>query len=94
MKHTPGPWEWVGNYDKVYERELRPVGALDDGCDSILCHCANWPMNKADESLIVAAPDMLAVLEELCGWAQYMGGWDAAVWERAQDAITKAKGKP
>lgn len=44
-------------------------------------------------NMFAAAPEMLAALEKLVDWAQYMGGWDAVVWKQARQAIAKAKGQ-
>jgi hypothetical protein len=38
-----------------------------------------------------ASLQMLEVLKDLVNWADYMGGYEAPVWERARAAIREAE---
>jgi hypothetical protein len=96
-EHTPGPWE-VGGPDDAYifagsgSKQKRIAEIIEDELDSEFDYCSTEEAN-ANAQLMAAAPEMLAALEKLVGWAQYMGGWDALVWKDAREAISKAKGE-
>lgn len=49
-----------------------------------LAKCRNA---RANAQLIAAAPAMQQAIEDLLAWAEYMGGWDAKVWNNARIAI-------
>lgn len=100
MTHTPGPWHWV-EYDG--DRELVTV----DGT-AVVYHAASWPLHDANETLIAAAPELLAALEMMMPVLGRIWGDDALVAAMPQDvrdrfyaagdavrtAIAKAKGQP
>ena len=43
--------------------------------------------------LFASAPELLESLQSLTEWAEKMGGWESAVWDRARKAIAKATGE-
>jgi hypothetical protein len=61
MKHTPGPWEWVGrdleagDYETVIETEVS-CGTYCYGGSPVV------KVSAADKLLIAAAPDLLEAL--------------------------------
>ena len=68
MKHTPGPWKSDGTtvYALTEDRAHRTVNRFFAGVQSSrLEHEAQDDELLANASLIAAAPDMLAMLEEL-----------------------------
>jgi len=87
MSHTPGPWS---------------VLTLDDGTQWIEAGCVRVAImddsagcQPGNAALIAAAPDMLAVLEELRESASYWSEYDVPVGivERIEAAIRKARGE-
>ena len=65
-KHTPGPWRWF-NY---------PDGRmLLTGENNAVIHCPDAPMSCApeDQSLIAAAPELLAALKAMEETAMRLG---------------------
>lgn len=60
MSHTPGPWTWIEGRGTLVHVETRdsPVG---DGVPV----CSIPRARLADARLISAAPDMLALLEDI-----------------------------
>jgi hypothetical protein len=61
----------------------------DDDPDSIeIIDCDE--VDVAKETAEHAALQMLAALKGLAEWAAMMGGWEAPVWQAAQDAIKAA----
>lgn len=54
--HTPGPWVVAEGRGRVVH--------VNDACGNKLCTIAKWTeaIDRADASLIAAAPDMLAAL--------------------------------
>ena len=104
MSHTPGPWKF-----KVVDETDSFLGCkrLDGGGGSTVIDLSNewdgWPecgqdlqmtISKDDAALIAAAPEMLAVLEELRESASYWSEYDVPVGivERIEAAIRKARG--
>lgn len=87
-KHTPGPW--VARPDPHGNPNDCCIG-LDDDCTPhdyvAVCH-------NRDGSLISAAPDLLAVLQEVSECAEYWSEYDVplGIHERIAKAIAKAKG--
>jgi len=75
MSHTPGPW-------KVYDLDWRVVV---DPWDDVV---ADVRGHEHDARLITAAPDLLAIAEEIL--LRGSSGYDTQV--RLVAAITKAKG--
>ena len=87
MSHTPGPWS---------------VLTLDDGTQWIEAGCVRVAImddsagcQPGNAALIAAAPEMLAVLEELRDSASYWSEYDVPVGivERIESAIRKARGE-
>ena len=67
-KHAPAPWS-------VYQYGTRPM-VIDSGRDAV-CECFTFPnreRGEADATLIAAAPDLLAALEE---FARFADAYDA-----------------
>ena len=91
-KHTPGPWEavrsssdldeWAGWRIKQPGSGLCDVAYVDDAD-------AGPPVAEADARLIAAAPDLLAALEELYGWAAPL---PEGMEQRVRLALEKARG--
>lgn len=97
-KHTPGPWEQIGN--TVYS---------SDKYEARICDCNDRDGNAySDEavgnaSLIASAPELLINLEAMCGWfeiAAEKAGWNPdngrasfKSLEAALSVILKARGK-
>jgi hypothetical protein len=82
-KHTPGPWK-IGN-------DETSVSSSDD----FVCDCrSNFDGNLdfANARLIAAAPDLLAVLQELEESSSYWSDYDVPVGivDRIKAAIRKA----
>lgn len=78
MKHTPGPWKWSedrwhGGYSGLFGSEDNPViipQHENDGDDGAAWfntdgNAGEETLTEANALLIAAAPDMLAMLEEL-----------------------------
>ena len=99
MSHTPGPWfvsmkpdwdedGWMGV--GVYDCDGGVYAVVDDEPETIA-----RPFCEADARLIAAAPEMLAVLEELRESASYWSEYDVPVGivERIESAIRKARGE-
>ena len=102
MMHTPGPWfvgsspsidmdEESGEYGPdVYDSEVGVFAVIDGEPETVA-----QPYLEADACLIAAAPDMLAVLEELRESASYWSEYDVplGIVERIESAIRKARGE-
>lgn len=93
-KHTPGPWDYfVGNANGRGLIRIEGEGTGE--------HIASMPRGAVSESnarLIAAAPDLLAALEDLVGYAaaeigippnEAVGG----AFKQARAAIAKARGQ-
>lgn len=96
-KHTPGPW-FFDTHLHIHGQGT-PV-PCDGGTRTDLPHVAT--ANRfADAALIVAAPDLLAALDKLCGYIERDMEHNAPNWApldipeyaRACDALAKAKGE-
>lgn len=88
-KHTPGPWAFAR-----YSKKRFGVGQRGNGAFFLL-QCVHDdtdnPQSWADARLMAAAPDLLAVLQELIDIEGPQPG--AAVWaDKARAAIAKATG--
>ena len=61
---------------------------------TVLCRMDEAPSHqqRADRALIVAAPDLLAVLERVAGTVNGLS-MSAELWDDMHAAIAKAKGK-
>ena len=87
-KHTSGPWTRSGHtvYSSRSQCLVVRLPALTDAYgDETPEQIERW---DADARLIAAAPDMLAVLEELDNTDSAMRDWDAV-----RAVIAKANGK-
>ncbi len=67
---------------------LDPLGPeeVDDLLLRINCESEEVPLGPP------ASPEMFAILEDLIDWAELMGGWEAQVWDRAREAVARARG--
>jgi len=91
MSYTPGPWRVTHTYYDTQWIEadcgmsVARIAIVDDGAG---CEPGN-------ATLIAAAPEMLAVLEELRESASYWSEYDVPVGivERIESAIRKARGE-
>jgi hypothetical protein len=94
-KHTPGPWQWDGDYT------LRPVNpdpsrsalhtilSPDGPYGFVQTSTADvWPEFEANKRLIAAAPDLLVELQDAVAMIEALGG--NASTQRT--AIAKATG--
>ena len=104
-RHTPGPWS-IGDIDREHdEREIvagreRQTGAGE--CESIICLVCpvgtdpidSWdaPTRDANARLIAKAPEMREVIGKLVEWAEYMGGWENPVWDKARTVLAEIDG--
>ncbi len=94
MSHTPGPWEVATkqdcNEEGLYDRECGVFAAIDGDLATIA-----MPWLESDAHLIAAAPDMLAMLEELreCAycWCEYEV--PVGIVDRLDEVIKKARGE-
>jgi hypothetical protein len=43
--------------------------------------------------LLIAASRLCVVLEELCEWANNLGGWEAPCWREAENVLAEMAGK-
>jgi len=90
-EHTPGPEWWAG------QTQGNGWGVWTvNGCYSVLDHTAPGIDAKANARLIAAAPDMLALLEEIGVWlvATDLSGTVLQHFEtRVGAIIAKAKGE-
>ncbi|MEB2535869.1 hypothetical protein SB394_02670 [Burkholderia sp. BCCIQ04A] len=65
IKHTPGPWEWVGNdLESNFPGHYESVIEATVDCGNF-CYggSVNLKISDADARLIAAAPDMAMALE-------------------------------
>lgn len=93
MAHTPGPWAKNGlNVEGLVDPDnsqtyVAPICVVD----------ADWreDVRQANQSLIAAAPDLLAALKGMVALIRTGYGCFDAVpeWHAATDAINKAEGK-
>lgn len=82
-KHTPGPWEHVGDGDV-----MAPFDATDKWYVAIAYDGLPDGQHEANARLIAAAPDLLESLEAVIKVADR----DTDVFNRAKAAIAKARG--
>lgn len=88
-KHTPGPWDiYFNSQDDLIVRKMFPDG--QESHQIARCHSGAY-----NAFLIAAAPDLLAVLEELQESAAYWSEYDVPIGivDRINAAIAKAKGE-
>lgn len=90
-KHTPGPWYVVVGKSRMVcapQTTNKPIA---------VCNFDNGQAEKANASLIAAAPDLLEALEKMVGEYPYnppCKNWEdkAEAHTTARAAIAKAKG--
>lgn len=84
MSHTPGPWTCCSEEDTDYF-------LVENGCH---CGFVVRTHHEDDARLISAAPDLLAVVEELIESASYWSEYDVPVGivDRMKAAVQKARG--
>jgi hypothetical protein len=91
--HTPGPWHSVrfetGEY---YTHEISAAGGHIASVVGWTSFGSTCPTTEANARLIAHAPDLVTALQSLIAWADTMGGWEAACWERARSALVSAFG--
>lgn len=94
IKHTPGPWnaKHNGQYWEIRGPEIGYFSEqIGDACASeFIGGMKANPVSEANARLIAAAPELLERLEELLEYSEILRG--SAVYKRAQDAISKARG--
>jgi len=86
-KHTPGPWKeamWGGRVAIIHDR-------TDDGTFDVVVACNDSAPTFADARLIAAAPDLLAMLQELATCLQERD-IEPGLVKQARAAIAKAEG--
>jgi len=91
-QHTPGPWY----IDRILNNANLGYRAIIDGDGYTVCSPS--PMGQANARLIAAAPDLLAVLEEIVKAIDFeRGASETEDAERlliaAREAIAKATGE-
>ena len=91
-QHTPGPWYAVG-FQVEIENDNQPDICNTDP-ETFGQHGRSIPERLANCRLIAAAPDMLAVLQDLqqstCYWSEY--DVPLGIVDRINAAIAKATG--
>ena len=101
MPHTPGPWEislreMLDGWVIVVDRDGGIVANVNTETGPNIPPLVSRKMPAgANAALIAAAPDMLAVLEELRESASYWSEYDVplGIVERIKSAIRKARGE-
>ena len=97
MSHTPGPWEVAENlFGNTASYEVYTNVGTRSGEGGYIRICQVTPRDqKTNAHLIAAAPEMLAVLEELRDSASYWSEYDVplGIVDRIEDAIRKARGE-
>lgn len=85
-QHTPGPWR--------YDYELDYCGEIIASNGTSICSFTDEPSTN-DARLIAAAPDLLAVLQELEESVDYWSEYDVplGIVDRIRAAIAKAESK-
>ena len=93
-KHTPGPWEAVGNL--VRSPMVQPQG-LSKGVQIAECRDAYFlshtEESKANARLIAAAPELLEALQEMVSLVEMVIPFDGPQQRKARAAIAKATGE-
>jgi len=91
-KHTPGPWqnEKSGFFSRPFTSYVaaRDMKQNDGWCVATV----HGPEHEANARLIAAAPDLLAVLLELCADKYLADPINADRMANARTAIAKAEG--
>jgi hypothetical protein len=98
-KHTPGPWavDYSDDGPLIYTGELL-IASVSGSTEHIEVQGLDEQTTEANASLIAAAPDLLAALEQLLDHGErrnlyYERGEDAEVVGQARAAIAKARGQ-
>lgn len=86
--YTPGPWEVFESHIGLY--------IVDSAEQGVVCNLEWCLDSKANARLIASAPELLAVLKQLCyKFGVYCDGtprnWTE--WREARAAIAKAEGR-
>jgi len=84
--HTPGPWTNQGNIIKGTERGQFVAKLYTRRTDEQV----GMYEEKANASLISAAPQLLYILKEIVAWAQES---DFTAFDEAKKIINKAEGR-
>lgn len=79
QSHTPGPWV-ANHFGDVFQ-------AADD--DLLIASCFGGMRSDANSLLIAAAPDLLALLQEI----DSSGYFQEEYWAKISAAIAKAEGR-
>lgn len=101
MPHTPGPWEislreMLDGWVIVVDRNGGIVANVNTETGPNIPPLVSRKMPAgANAALIAAAPEMLAILEELRESASYWSEYDVplGIVERIESAIRKARGE-
>lgn len=90
-RHTPGPWEM--SYDKGSGRDIIASPDPLPIC-TVKVSWVGREQYQANARLIAAAPDLLAVLQELRECAEYWSEYDVplGIVDRIDAALEKALG--
>lgn len=85
-KHTPGPWKTIPSpHGRKYQ-------CVQFGADEMY---TSLEMRAADARLVAAAPDLLAIVKSILGWADLCEcGEPFCRTTLARAAIAKAEGSP
>ncbi len=88
-KHTPGPWTIERNERGTSIKAIGPLQAEEYAGSAWL------DVSDVDARLIAAAPDLLAVCQELEQSASYWSEYDVplGIVDRIKSAIAKATGE-
>lgn len=97
-KHTPGPWEWIGDNLEAGSDDVLRVG--DDGKEygmhsAVLFESEDPEQAAANRALIAASPDLLAALTLMTNEMRGLGlvsPYAQRVVSQAAAAIAKATG--
>ena len=100
-KHTPGPWtaemtDKPYNVPLIYAAEhTGPIAEIRSRLDVAAQHPLVVETRNANARLIAAAPDLLAVAQELAASAGYWSEYDVplGIVDRLRAAIAKATGE-
>jgi len=91
--HTPGPWRSArfetGEY---YTYQICAAAGHIASVVGWTNFGSTCPTTEANARLIAHAPDLVTTLQSLIAWADTMGDWEAACWERARSALVSALG--
>ena len=83
--HTPGPWEFTGNFIETESGQ--------EICQLFDKHEWDFKNKEANGPLLAASPDLLEALESLVKKCLKNDGYIQNELFKAQEAIKKAKGE-